>query len=107
MVSLLLYFLTNAAHAADSVPVIQQTSIAADANTGVSSLANFVIALLTNLAYPLAFVAIIYTAYIFITSMGKPDAYEKGKKNIVYLVIGLGLIIFSTIFIRLLVGFFK
>lgn len=60
---------------------------------------------LTALAYPLAFLAILYTAFLLIMAGGKPDGYAAVKKNIVYITIGLFLIIFAVIMMKLVVSF--
>lgn len=68
-----------------------------DANEILPNFAERIYHILTQLAYPLAFAAIIYTAYILLTSLGKPEGYERAKKNLIYLVTGIGLIVFTRI----------
>jgi hypothetical protein len=72
------------------------------ANTGIAALANRVVDTLSSLAYPLAFAAIVYTAYVLITAGSSPDGWTKAKKNISYIVIGFFLIFGAVLFVRLL-----
>ena len=69
------------------------------------SIANNFASFLLWLAWPLGSIAIFYTAYLLVTSGGKPDAMEKGKKNLIYLVSGLALIIFAVVILRVVLGF--
>ncbi len=94
-------WLIPVAHAADIV-AIPATGRPAD----VPDLFNKLLDILVRLAYPLAFIALLYTAYILITSAGKPEAYVTAKKNITYLVIGIFLILFAVIFVRFVTRLF-
>ena len=60
-----------------------------------------------DIAIPLAIVAIIYSSYTLITGAGSPDAMEKAKKNISYLVGGLALILFARILFNFVTGILK
>ncbi|MBU6388972.1 hypothetical protein KGQ71_00475 [Patescibacteria group bacterium] len=55
----------------------------------IADIANRILNVLLVFAYPLAFLALLYSAYLLITSAGKSDAYTKVKKNILYLSIGI------------------
>lgn len=68
---------------------------------------NGVLGLITSLAYPLAFLAILYSAYILISSVGKPEAFTTAKKNISFLLIGIFLIVFAAAFVRFITGIFS
>ena len=74
---------------------------------GVQALGDRILQILVDLAYPLAIICIIYTAYILISSSNSPDGYTKAKKNITYLIIGVFLIIFASVFVNIAIGFFK
>ena len=96
-----LYFLTFA-RASSSTP--DATAVPGGIkvpNTGIPTtipeLFQFALKYLTALAYPLAFAAILYTAYLLIMSGGKPDGFATVKKNIVFVTTGLFLIIFAVI----------
>jgi len=73
----------------------------ADPNSGISQLANRLLNFLLFLVYPVAFAGLVYTAYLLITSAGNPDAWAKAKKNIAYMVIGIFIIVFASIFVSL------
>jgi hypothetical protein len=81
-------------------------TIKGNANDLPGLLATRIYHILTNLAYPLAFVGIIYSAYLLLTSMGSPEAYAKTKKNIIYITTGIALIVFTAILFRFVQGFF-
>ena len=100
-------FTVATAHAASIFPRLPTGSVNDSASTGVTSLFNRLLDLLTFLAYPLALAAIIYTAYLLITSYGSPDGYTKAKKNLVYGVTGIGLIMGAVILVNILIGFIQ
>lgn len=81
-------------------------SLNTDAGTGIQALANRILQIIIVFAYPLAFIAIVYSAYQLITSMGKPDAYASAKKNITYVFIGIFLVIFAGIIVRFFISVF-
>jgi len=62
-----------------------------------TNLANHILDFLTRVAYPLAFLGILYCAYLLLTSMGSADAWTKAKKNITYIMTGILLILFAVI----------
>lgn len=80
--------------------------IDASPNSIPSTLAVRIYHLLTDLAYPLAFVGIIYSAYLLATSMGNPEGYAKTKKNIIYITTGIALILFTAVIFRFVQSFF-
>jgi hypothetical protein len=62
-------------------------------------LANHLLNIMLFFAYPLAFIAVVYTAYMLVNSGNKPEGYATAKKNIMYLATGIFLIIFSSILV--------
>lgn len=57
--------------------------------------------LIQHLAYPVALIGLVYTAYILITSIGNPEAITKAKKNITYIATGILIIYFSQYIIMI------
>lgn len=109
MISFLLSWLADKAWAANpevKVPTTSLPSSGANANEIANHLADYILSVLTYLAYPLGFAAIVYSAYILVSSSGSPDAYAKAKKNVTYLVIGVFLIVFAIIIVNFIIGFF-
>ena len=74
--------------------------------TGLAVLANRILDTLLAVAWPLAFIGILYSAYILISSAGKVEAYTTAKKNIGYLFIGITVIILGLYVIRGIIGIF-
>lgn len=58
-------------------------------------LANRIVQTLEAVAYPLAIAGIVYSAYVLITSVGNPDALKTAKKNIMYILTGVFLVVFA------------
>ncbi len=56
--------------------------------------ADRIVSTLITISYPLAFLALLFCAYLLISSAGNPDAYAKVKKNVMNVVIGVFLIVF-------------
>lgn len=71
------------------------------------SIANGILGLMTSFAYPLAFLAVMYSAFLLISSAGKPEAMVTAKKNISYVVIGIFLIVFAVVFVKFITGIFS
>jgi hypothetical protein len=63
--------------------------VSTDPGTGVQVLLERVVNLMLDVAIPLAFIGIVYTAWQVITSAGKPDAYGAARKNIAYIATGI------------------
>jgi hypothetical protein len=90
-----------AAPAADQLGAVPQGAITSDAKNGVTELASRLLNDLLFLAYPLSFAAVVYSAYLLISSAGNPDAWTKAKKNITNLVIGIFFIVFASILVAM------
>ena len=92
------------AHAADpTLPNIPQSAIDETAGTGVTILLNRIVDTLTFFAYPLALAGLLYSAYLLITSFGNPDAYAKAKKNVIFLLTGIFLIVGAVALTNLMI----
>ena len=87
--------------------LFQSTGDSSTVSTSAGNLANFVLNFLTALALPLAVAGIIYSAYIMIVSSGNPDAYTKAKKNLLYIVGGIFLIVFAATIVSSISGLFN
>jgi len=74
--------------------------------TGVQALADRLLHILLAVAYPLAFIAIVYSSYQLIMSSGKPEPYAQAKKNLTYLFIGIFLITIAGSIVRFFVTLF-
>lgn len=101
----LLYHLATPVQAAAPVPILPNLHLQSD--TTFADVANHILNLMLAIALPLAFVAILYSAFILLTSGGKPEAYAQVKKNVIYLLTGFFLIIFSTIILRFVLTLFR
>lgn len=95
------------AYAAENIISVPSGLFANGPKTTAGDIANGILSLLTSLAYPLAFLALLYTAYILVSSLGKPEAYTTAKKNITYVVIGIFLIVFAVAMVRFVTGLFS
>jgi hypothetical protein len=95
------------AHAAVPAANNQVFTIQNGTPTTVEGLANQLLSLLTGLAYPIAFICLVYTAYLLITAGGKADAWTTAKKNILNLTIGIFLIVFAAIMVRFVTHLFR
>jgi len=73
---------------------------------GIQSLAERILHILLAVAYPLAFIAILYSSYQLITSAGKPEPYAKAKANLINLFIGIFLIIIAGSIVRFFITLF-
>ncbi len=96
-------FVARAAEQAINLPA--DNTLSTEPNQAVGDLFNRLSEFLIALAFPLAIAAIIYSAYMLLTSQGKPEAYEKTKKNILYLIIGMFFMIFSSIMVKVVYNF--
>jgi hypothetical protein len=103
-------WLFEKAYAADpigSVPSGLITKGGGENGFTVETLANNILDLLIWAAYPLAFLAFVYTSYLLIISMGKPEAYATAKKHILWVITGIFLIIFANIILGFIMGLFN
>ena len=92
------------ARAADpNLPNIPQSAINDTAGSGVTILLNRIVEALTFLAYPLALAGLLYSAYLLITSFGSPDAYNKAKKNVIFILTGIFLIVGAVALTNLMI----
>lgn len=66
----------------------------------ISALLNSIGEFAFGLAISLASLLIIYAAYQILTAGGNPEQFEKGKKTILYTVIGLVVIFLSAVIIN-------
>jgi hypothetical protein len=109
MIAILYNLLVSTALAANPINFLNlpERQIDTQAGFGLVDFVNRIIEILLSLAYPLAFASIVYSAYVLISSNGNPDAFTKVKKNILYMVTGLFLIIFSVFGIRFLAGLLR
>jgi hypothetical protein len=71
------------------------------------SIGERIVALLLFFAYPLAFIGLLYSAYLLIVSAGKPEGYNNAKKNITFIITGIFIIVFTTALINIVVSIFK
>lgn len=78
----------------------------ADPNAILPAVANRIADILTALAYPIAFIGIIYTVYTLVANSGNPDALKTAKKNIGYIAGGIFLFILSVAIFNLVVRIF-
>ncbi len=69
---------------------------AANVNGTLPEIANRIASILTFLAYPLAFIGIVYSVFLLIAHSDSPDAFKTTKKNIGYIAGGIFIIIFSV-----------
>ena len=102
----LIPWLVEKAYASDLI-TLPSGSLSTNPGEGVIAIVNRIIDLLLAVAYPLAFAAIIYSAYLLITSAGNPEAYVKTKKNVMYLITGMFLIVFAIIGVKFITSIVK
>jgi hypothetical protein len=76
------------------------------AGTGLSTLINHILDLLIAAAWPLAFIGIVYSAYILITSAGKVEAYAAVKKNVTFILTGILVIVLGLYGVRFIITLF-
>jgi hypothetical protein len=80
---------------------------AEDPNGILPALAERIAQLLTLLAYPLAFIGIIYSVYLLIVNSSNPEALKTTKKNIGYIAAGIFIIVFSIIIFNYISALFN
>lgn len=78
-----------------------------DPNSFLPALANRIADILTFLAYPLAFIGLVYSVYLLIANSGNPDALKTTKKNIGYIALGIFLLLFTIIIFNFVAAVFK
>ena len=83
---------------------INTSALPDDENQILPAFVNKIGDFLLVLAYPAALIGLAYTAYILITSIGKPEAITTAKKNITYIVTGIFIIYFSQYIIQFIRG---
>jgi hypothetical protein len=68
-------------------------------NAILPTLANRLADIIAALAYPLAFIGIVYSVYLLIVNSGSPDALKKTKQNIIYIAVGIFILLTASIII--------
>jgi hypothetical protein len=76
---------------------VGKLSDSSDPNAYLPALANRLAQIITLIAYPVAFIGILYSVYMLLVNSGNPDALKTTKKNIGYIAIGVFLLVFSAI----------
>jgi hypothetical protein len=75
-------------------------------NEILPSLAERIAEILLRIAYPLAFIGIIYSVYLLVVNSGNPDAFKTTKKNVGFIVTGILLLIFALFIFNKVVKIF-
>ncbi len=78
-----------------------------DPNAILPAIANRLADIMSAIAYPLAFVGLVYTVYLLIANSDNPDALKTTKKNIINIAGGIFLLVFSVIFFNIVANIFK
>jgi hypothetical protein len=78
-----------------------------DPNAILPLVANRIADIMAALAYPLAFVGIIYSVYLLIVNSGNADALKTTKKNIGYIAGGIFLLVFTAIILNFFARIFR
>lgn len=68
-----------------------------DPNAYLPALANRLAQIITFIAYPAAFIGILWSVYMLLANSGNPDALKTTKKNIGYIALGIFLLVFTAI----------
>lgn len=77
-----------------------------DAGTGVQDLLNRIVNLMLALAFPLAFIGIVFSAWKLISSAGNAAALATAKKNIIYITIGIAVLTLGLVVIKVIYNVF-
>jgi hypothetical protein len=80
-----------------NLPKASEITGNSDPNTFLPALANRLALILTYLAYPLAFIGVVYSAYLLLANSGNPDAQKMVKKNIGYIATGIFLLVLTIV----------
>lgn len=79
-----------------------------DASANVANFFNRIAEILLVVALPLAAFGLLYfIAAGLIQGGGKPEAWASAKKNFMYIVIGIFIIVFAVVLVRLVTNLFK
>ncbi len=70
--------------------------------TDINQLINNIVTWLLTIVAPLAALIIIYGAFLILTAADNPERYERGKKAILYAVIGLVIVIISKALVAII-----
>jgi len=81
-----------------NAPTLSGTGVTA--NNAIAAFLNRIASLLLAVAIPLAIVGVVYAAIALIQASGKPDGYTKARKNLMYVVTGIFLLVFSALIVR-------
>ena len=76
------------------------------ADNAVQQVLNKVVGLLLFLAYPIAFIGLVYTAWQLITSIGDPSAYTKARQNIITITIGIAILTLGLFVVKFIYSLF-
>ncbi|HSI20841.1 MAG TPA: hypothetical protein VLA04_04055 [Verrucomicrobiae bacterium] len=90
-----------------NLPLGEITPKGSDPNSLLPALANRLADIMSAIAYPLAFVGIVYSVYLLIANSGNPDAFKTTKKNIVNIAGGIFLLVFSVILFNFVANIFN
>jgi|GEM_PF-6884246 len=95
------WHLTEIARAANDISLSKAPALSSgDANANVAAFLNRIASLLLAVAIPLAVIGVIYAAVALIQSAGKPDAYTKAKKILLYVGTGIFLLVFAALLVQ-------
>lgn len=75
-------------------------------NEILPALANRIADILTFLAYPLAFIGLVYSIFMLVANSGNPEAFKATKKNIGYIFMGLFVLIFTILIFNFITSIF-
>lgn len=78
----------------------QSGALSNNANEAAGQFVNRIAELLIALAFPLAVASILYSVYTLLVSQGDPKAYEKVKKILIFMTLGIFLIVFAVVMVR-------
>jgi hypothetical protein len=112
MYYILYHLYINRAHAAGidlilPTPGTPLNSTSISPNDILPKIADQILHILTFLAYPIAFIGIIYSAYFLLFANDKPESFTKTKNNLIYMIIGFLLILVAALLVNWLGGLFN
>ena len=84
-----------------------QSSLQNPLNPSFSTIPTFIsgfLKVLVEVALPIIALFIVYSGFMFVFALGKPDALSKAKKNFVYVIIGALLILGAWVIAQLIGG---
>lgn len=90
------YIQSALAFAITSVPTIALAAFENPLRTNITSVGGFVQELLlaaTYILFPIGVLFVVYAGFMFVVAQGKKDALTTAKKNIVWVLVGVALIL--------------